>query len=72
MDLKVIARSHKGHKHILCIIDEVTNYLIMIPIYQSKVEQIGDALIEYVITKSCISDCIVTYQESAFMSSLIN
>ena len=28
MDLKVMPRSHKGHKFILCITDEVTNYLI--------------------------------------------
>ena len=28
MDLKVIPRSGKGHKFILCIIDEATNYLI--------------------------------------------
>ena len=33
MDLKVMPRSNKGHKYILCIIDEVTNYLITIPIY---------------------------------------
>ena len=36
MDLKVMPRSHKGHKFILCIIDEVTNYLITIPIYQAR------------------------------------
>ena len=36
MDLKVMPRSHKGHKFILCIIDEVTNYLITVPIYQAK------------------------------------
>ena len=28
MDLKVMQRSYKGHKYILCIIDEETNYLI--------------------------------------------
>ena len=39
MDLKVMARSHKGHIYILCVIDEVTNYLIMVPIYQSKAEK---------------------------------
>ena len=38
MDLKVISRSGKGHKFILCIIDEITNYLIMVPIYQSEAE----------------------------------
>ena len=47
MDLKIIPRSHKGHKYILCIIGKVTNYLITILIYQSKVEEIGDALIEH-------------------------
>ena len=26
MDLKVMPRSHKGHRYILCIIDEVTNF----------------------------------------------
>ena len=67
-----MTRSHKGHKYILCIIDEVANYLIMVPIYQSKVEEIGDALIENVITKYCIPDYIIMGQESAFMSSLIN
>ena len=61
-------RSSKGHKFILCIIDEVTNYLITVPIYQSKAEEIGDALIEC-ITKYCVPDCIIMYQDSAFMLS---
>ena len=65
-----MSRSNKGHKYILCIIDEVTNYLITVPIYQSKAEEIGDALLEHVITKYCIPDCIIMDQESAFMSSL--
>ena len=72
MDLKVMPKSGKGHKCILCIIDEVTNYLIMAPIYQLKVEEIGEALIEHVITKYCVPDCIVMDQDSAFMSSLMN
>ena len=46
MDLKVMPRLNKGHKYILCIIDEVTNYLITVLIHQSKSEEIGDALIE--------------------------
>ena len=29
-------RSSKGHKFILCIIDEVTNYLITVPMYLLK------------------------------------
>ena len=64
-------RSHKGHKYILCIIDEVTNYLITIPIFQAKSEEIGEALIENVITKYCIPEYIIMDQESAFMSSLM-
>ena len=72
MDLKVMPRSGMGHKFILCVIDEVMNYLIMIPIYQSTAEEIVEALIEHVITKYCIPDCIVMDQDSAFMSSLIN
>ena len=46
MDLKVMSRSHKGHKYILCIIDEVTNYLITVPIFQARSEEIGEALIK--------------------------
>ena len=72
MDLKVILRSSKGHKFILCIIDEVTNYLIMVPMYQSKVEEVEEALIKCVITKYCILNCIIMDQDSAFMSSLMN
>ena len=72
MDLKVMSRSNKGDKFILCIIDEVTNYLIMIPVHQSKAEDIGDVLIEHVITKYCILDCIIMDQDNAFMSSLMN
>ena len=59
MDLKVIPRSHRGHKFILCIIDEVTNYLIIVPIYQAKSEEIGEALIENVIMKCCIPEYII-------------
>ena len=72
MDLKVMPRSGKGDKFILCIIDEVTNYLITVPIYQPKAEEVGEALIEHAITKYCIPDCIVMDQDSTFMSSLMN
>ena len=71
MDLKVICRSHKGHKYILCVIDEVTNFLITVPIFQARSEEIGEALLEHVITKHCIPDYIIMDQDSAFMSSLM-
>ena len=70
MDLKVMPRSHTGHKYILCIIDEVTNDLIMVPVFQARSEEI-EALIENVITKYCISEYIIMDQDSAFMSSLM-
>ena len=65
-------RSSKGHKFILCIIDEVTNYLITVPMYQSKAEEVGEALIEHIITKYCITNCIIMDQDSAFMFFLMN
>ena len=43
----------------------------MVPIYQSKVEEIGEALIAH-ITKYCVPDCIIIDQGSAFMLSLMN
>ena len=72
MDLKVMPRSQKGHKSILCIIDEVTNYLITIPIHHSRSEEVGEALIEHVISKFCTPNCIIMDQDSAFMSTLMN
>ena len=72
IDLKVMPRSYKGHKYIFCIIDEVTNYLVTIPMHQAKSEEIGDALIDNVITKYCIPEHIIMDQDSAFMSSLMN
>ena len=71
MDLKVMHRSHKGHKYILCIIDEVMNSLITFPIFQARSEEMGEALIENMITKFCIPEYIVMDQDSAFMSSLM-
>ena len=51
---------------------EVTNYLIVVLIHQSRSEKIGDALIKNVITKYCVPDYIIMDQDSAFMSSLMN
>ena len=59
MDLKEMPRSHKGYKYILCIIDEVTNYLITVPIQQARSEEIGEALIDNIITKYCILEYII-------------
>ena len=65
-------KSQKGHKFILCIIADMTNYLITVPIYQLRSEEIGEALIEHVISKYCVPNCIIMDQDSPFMSTLMN
>ena len=60
-------RSHRRRKFILCIIDEITNYLINVPIYQAKSEEIGEAPIENVKTKYYIPEYIIMDQDSAFV-----
>ena len=71
MDLKVMPKSQKGHKYVVCVIDEVTNFLITVPIFQARSEEVGEALLEHIITKNCIPDYIIMDQDSAFMSSLM-
>ena len=42
MNLKIMQKSQKGHQYILCIIDEVTNYLVSAPyirLNQKKMDQ---------------------------------
>ena len=72
MDLKVMPRSQKGHQYILCMIDEMTNYLITAPLYQARLEEVGEALIENVISKFGTPDYMMMDQDSAFMSSLMS
>ena len=71
-DIKVMPKSNTGHKFILCVIEEVTNYLIIVLLYQSKLEEVREALIEHIITKYCIPDCIIMDQDSTFTSSHMN
>ena len=40
VDIKVMPKSSKGHKFILCVIDEVTNYLITVLLYQARSEEV--------------------------------
>ena len=71
MDLKVMPRSQKGHRYILCVIDEMINYLITAPLYQARSEEVGEALIENVISKFGTPEYMIMDQDSAFMSSLM-
>ena len=36
MDLKVMPKSYRGDKYILCVIDEVTNYIVTTPVKQEN------------------------------------
>ena len=72
MDLKVMPRSQRGHCYVLCVIDEVTNYLVTVQIYQAKSEKIGDTLRENVISKFGAPEYIIMDQDSVFMSTLMN
>ena len=54
------------------MIDEMTNYLITAPLYQARSEEVGEALIENVVSKFGTPDYMMMYQNSAFMSSLMS
>ena len=62
----------RSNKYILCIIGEVTSYLIMVPLHQSRSGEICNAIIENVMSKYCLPDFIIMDEDSAFMSSLMN
>ena len=64
MDLKVMPRSQKGHWYILCIIDKVTNYLVSAPLHQARSEEVGEAIIENVISKFATPEYIIMDQDS--------
>ena len=64
MDLKVMPRSQIGHQYILCIIDEMTNYLITAPLYQT--------ISENVISKFGTPEYMIMDQDSVFISSLMS
>ena len=72
MDLKVMPTLQKGHCYILCVTGEMTNYWVTAPIYQARLEEIGDALIESIISKFGTTEYIIMDQDSAFMSTLMN
>ena len=72
MDLKMMPKLQKGHQFILCVIDEMTNYLITAPLYQARSEEVGEALIETVVSKFGTPDYMMMDQDSAFMSALMS
>ena len=72
MDLKVMLRLQKGNWYIICVIDEMTNYLVTTPLYQARSEEVGEAVIENVISKFGMQEYMIMDQNSTFMSSLMS
>ena len=72
MDLNIMPRSQKGHQYILCIIDEVTNYLVTALLYKARSEKVGEVLIEHVISKYGTPEYMIMNQDSVFMLSLMS
>ena len=72
IDLKVMHTSYRGHKFILVGFDEVTNFMVTIPIHQLRSEGIHDILIQYVFSKYSIPENMIMDLDSAFMSTFIN
>ena len=72
MDLKMMPKSQKQHQYILCIIDEVTNYLVTAPLFHARSEEVGKAIIEKIVTKYGTPEYVIMDQDSTFMSSLMN
>ena len=52
-------KSYKGDKYILCVIDEVTNYIVKAPVKQARSEEIGEILMNTVFSKYCVPDIII-------------
>ena len=69
--MKVVPESYKGYRFTLGVIDEVNNFMVTSPIYQSRLEEIENALIEHVFSKHSIPKCMIIDQDNAFMSTLI-
>ena len=68
MDLKMMPKLQKGQWFILCMIDEMTNYLITAPLYQVRSEEVRETFIENIIGKFGMPDYVMMDQDSAFMS----
>ena len=72
MELKVMPRSQKEHQYILCIIDKVTNYVMTAPLFDARLEEEGEDIIENIVTKYGTPEYMIMDQDSVFMLSLMN
>ena len=70
MDFKMMPSSYNRYKLIFVVIDEATDFMVTITIYQYRSDEKGDALIEYVFSKYSIPEYMIMGQDCAFMSKL--
>ena len=50
----------------------MTNYLVTAPLYQARSEEVGEVLIEHVISKYGTPEYMIMDQDSMIMSSLMS
>ena len=70
MDLKVMPKSQKGYKYVLCVIDEVTNFLITMPIFQARSEEVVIQPPNHLCIMIILSDAIM-YNVTCYLSYII-
>ena len=71
MDLKVMPKSHKGHKFILAIINEVTKYLITVPHIPCQIRGSRRSSHRTHYNQILLTEYIIMHQDSTFMSLLM-
>ena len=69
-DIKCMYRASTGHRFILVVTNEVTNYLVTIPLHRGTSHDVGEALINYVFENMAPS-CLVFDEDQSFISSIM-
>ena len=71
-DIKYMYRACAGHKFILLVADEVTHFLVTIPLYRGTSYEIGEALINYIFCKPGLPKCSICEEDKAFSPSIMH
>ena len=70
-DIKYMYTTRTGHRFILVIADEVTNYLVTIAFYRRTSHKVGEALINYVFCKYGPPSYLKFDEDLAFLSKVM-
>lgn len=71
LDLKTMPRSASGFKHLMVVCDEITRYLIAVPLRTLDAETISEALIQKVVTVFGPPSCIITDAASSLIGKVL-